>query len=182
MEEESSRRNHGGGIIEEESLRRSHGGGIIEKESLRRNHEGGIHRRFSPLVRGLICPHFTRNRPPCADPLHASTLCKPCVNLARAGLVRTAHVSNLCEHCAFHPCANLACVHCVRQECKLQIRDCDNALNRYQAHLLLTGIHPPRRSAYRRMAPARDPKQWCFEVLFSVRMTIRPGWYGSRDD
>ena len=42
MEEESLRRNHGGGIIEEESLRRNHGGGIIEKESLRRNHGGGI--------------------------------------------------------------------------------------------------------------------------------------------
>ena len=42
MEEESWRRNHGGGIMVEESWRRrNHGGGIMEEESWRRNH-GGI--------------------------------------------------------------------------------------------------------------------------------------------
>ena len=42
MEEESWRRNHGGGIMEETSLMRNHGGGIMEEESWRRNHGGGI--------------------------------------------------------------------------------------------------------------------------------------------
>ncbi len=42
MEEESWRRNHGGGIMEEESWRRKHGRGIMEDESWRRNHGGGI--------------------------------------------------------------------------------------------------------------------------------------------
>ena len=41
MEEEPSRRNHGGSIMEEESWRRNQGGGIMEEESWRRNH-GGI--------------------------------------------------------------------------------------------------------------------------------------------
>ena len=37
MEEESWRRNHGGGIIEEESWRSNHGGGIMEEEPCRRH-------------------------------------------------------------------------------------------------------------------------------------------------
>ena len=41
-DEESWRRNHGGGIIDEESWRRNHGGGIMKEESSRRNHEGAI--------------------------------------------------------------------------------------------------------------------------------------------
>ena len=45
MEEESWRRNHGGGILEEESWRRNHGGCILEEESLRRYPGGGIMRR-----------------------------------------------------------------------------------------------------------------------------------------
>jgi hypothetical protein len=32
MDEESWRRNHGGGIMEEESWRRNNGGGIMEEE------------------------------------------------------------------------------------------------------------------------------------------------------
>ena len=41
MEEESWRRNRGGGVMEEESWMRSHGRGIIE-DSWKRNHGGGI--------------------------------------------------------------------------------------------------------------------------------------------
>ena len=41
MEEESWRRNHGGGVMEEELWMRSHGRGIIE-DSWKRNHGGGI--------------------------------------------------------------------------------------------------------------------------------------------
>ena len=41
MEEESWRRNHGGGVMEEESWMTSHGRGIIE-DSWKRNHGGGI--------------------------------------------------------------------------------------------------------------------------------------------
>ena len=42
MEEESWRRNEGGGIMEEESWGRNHGAGIMEEESWRRNQKGGI--------------------------------------------------------------------------------------------------------------------------------------------
>ncbi len=46
MEEESRRRNHGGGNMEEESWKMNwkmnHGGGTMEEESWRRNHGGGI--------------------------------------------------------------------------------------------------------------------------------------------
>ena len=43
MDEESWRRNHGGGIMEKGSWKRNHGGGgIIEEESWRRNHVGVI--------------------------------------------------------------------------------------------------------------------------------------------
>ena len=58
MEEESWRRNHGGGIMEEESWRRNQGGGIREEESWGRNHGGGIMEETSERLLKGICKHL----------------------------------------------------------------------------------------------------------------------------